>query len=257
MQDSKNGPLEKHFRQIRYGQRWGENNELKITPWRQTEGNERRSHSFCSWAVWRVCLWRKWWQQPDTEKMRRRRDWCSRSFGCFWGRERLLCSRSGTNWSWTRYRHLKTKRGNPLIWEAVVHDAVLQCRCQCPLVSLTRTGASRPHTSSAVAPRRKPGPGSPGRWGSESEPSRAEGRRWGWTEVGATQAPPTPGSGSLKMGRRTSPSYLTTLSHFHSLIQNMFLGITCEGDDENDGNVNEEELEVSQVAENLLVVKTK
>lgn len=38
---------------------------------------------------------------------------------------------------------------------------------------------------------------------------------------------------------------------------NIFLGITCEGNDENDGDVNEEELEVSQIAENLLLEKTK
>lgn len=30
--------------------------------------------------------------------------------------------------------------------------------------------------------------------------------------------------------------------------------LTREGDDENDGDVNEEELEVSQVAENLLIL---
>lgn len=40
-------------------------------------------------------------------------------------------------------------------------------------------------------------------------------------------------------------------------IFNVFLGITCEGDDENDGDVNEEELEVSQIAENLLLEKTQ
>lgn len=31
--------------------------------------------------------------------------------------------------------------------------------------------------------------------------------------------------------------------------------LTREGDDENDGDVNEEELEVSQVAENLLILQ--
>lgn len=33
------------------------------------------------------------------------------------------------------------------------------------------------------------------------------------------------------------------------------LGITREGNDENDGHVDEEELEVSEVAENLLLQK--
>lgn len=220
---------------------------------------EGRSHSFCSLAVWRVFLWRKWWQQPDTERMKRRRDWCSRSFWCFWGRERLLRSHSERNWSWTHYRHLKTKRGNPSYCEKLYH--MMWCcgaGAQCSLASLTWTGGSSSHTSSAVAPRQKPGPGSPGRWGSESEPSRAEGQRWGWMEAGATPAPPTPGSGSLKTGtNRAGIWYLTTVSNSHPLILIIFLGITCEGNDENDGDVNEEELEVSQVAENLLREKTQ
>lgn len=74
---------------------------------------EGRSHSSCSLAVWRVFLWRRWWQQPDTEKMRRRRDWCSRNFWCFWGREPLLRSHSQRNWSWTHHRRLKRQ------WEAI------------------------------------------------------------------------------------------------------------------------------------------
>lgn len=66
--------------------------------------------------------------------------------------------------------------------------------------SLTLTEASMSHTSSAVAPRGKPGPGTPGRWGSGSELSRAAGRRSDWTEGDATPAPSTPGSDSLKTG---------------------------------------------------------
>lgn len=45
------------------------------------------------------------------------------------------------------------------------------------VVSLTQTEGSISHTSSAVAPRGKLAPGSPGRRGSGSEPRRAEGQR--------------------------------------------------------------------------------
>lgn len=50
-------------------------------------------------------------------------------------------------------------------------------------------------------------------------------------------------------GGEYATEYLTARSNSHTLIYNICL--TCEGDDENDGDVDEEELEVSQIAENL------
>ena len=115
-------------------------------------------------------------------------------------------------------------------------------------VSLTLTEGSMSHTTSAAALREKPGLGRTGRWGSGSERSRAVGRRSDWTEGDATPAPSTQGSDSLE----TENKKLILLSDPQSknMDQKCFsvlflVLLTCEGDDENDGDVNEEELKVS------------